>query len=281
MQSLTLSKRLSASKPIFRISPNLVTQSSTTSSSSTTSPPPSSPISTADGGSSCHSLALLSLLRAPRSATQSLRTGVSGSDVRDANLAGGQVRAYEVLKLYRPCYGTGIATFKVQPHGAAGYATATTTGDSIQSLLIPREEERFEEKRRERCSASASATVTATICRPGPLEPPQVLPPPLFLLLPLPFRDAVSSCFCLATLVLHGVGVVVGYVAGVVRPATPPFLSCSAIAAAAPPPYCLSSALSAGAIGLEVTVCRSYCRGATSYRHRNLTSIFCKLITLR
>ncbi|XP_052117131.1 succinate dehydrogenase subunit 4, mitochondrial isoform X2 [Arachis duranensis] len=115
MQSLTLSKRLSASKPIFRISPNLVTQSSTTSSSSTTSPPPSSPISTADGGSSCHSLALLSLLRAPRSATQSLRTGVSGSDVRDANLAGGQVRAYEV-----------------QPHGAAGYATATTTGDSIQ-----------------------------------------------------------------------------------------------------------------------------------------------------
>ncbi|KAL1358106.1 uncharacterized protein LOC130976686 [Arachis stenosperma] len=132
MQSLTLSKRLSASKPIFRISPNLVTQSSTTSSSSTTSPPPSSPISTADGGSSCHSLALLSLLRAPRSATQSLRTGVSGSDVRDANLAGGQVRAYEVLKLYRPCYGTGIATFKVQPHGAAGYATATTTGDSIQ-----------------------------------------------------------------------------------------------------------------------------------------------------
>ncbi|KAL4337188.1 hypothetical protein AHAS_Ahas12G0085200 [Arachis hypogaea] len=38
----------------------------------------------------------------------------------------------KVLKLYRPCYRTGIATFKVQPHGAAGYATATTTGDSIQ-----------------------------------------------------------------------------------------------------------------------------------------------------
>ncbi|KAL1319805.1 hypothetical protein HN51_064555 [Arachis hypogaea] len=132
MQALTLSKRLSASKPLFRISPNLITQSSTTSSSSTTSPPPSSPISTTDGGSSCHPLALLSLLRASRSATQSLRTGVSRSDVRDVNLAGGQVRAYEVLKLYRPSYGTGIATFKVQPHGAAGYATATTTGDSIQ-----------------------------------------------------------------------------------------------------------------------------------------------------
>ncbi|XP_057735263.1 succinate dehydrogenase subunit 4, mitochondrial-like isoform X2 [Arachis stenosperma] len=115
MQALTLSKRLSTSKPLFRISPNLFAQSSTTSSSSTTSPPPSSPISAADGGSSCHPLALLSLPRAPRSATQSLRTGVSGSDVRDANLAGGQVRAYEV-----------------QPHGAAGYATATTTGDSIQ-----------------------------------------------------------------------------------------------------------------------------------------------------
>ncbi|XP_057726376.1 uncharacterized protein LOC130941801 [Arachis stenosperma] len=129
MQALTLSKRLSTSKPLFRISPNLV---ASTTSSSTTSPPPSSPISAADGGSSCHPLALLSLLRAPRSATQSLRTGVSGSDVRDTNLAGGQVRAYEVLKLYRPCYGTGIATFKVQPHGAAGYATATTTGDSIQ-----------------------------------------------------------------------------------------------------------------------------------------------------
>ncbi|RYR46772.1 hypothetical protein Ahy_A07g032587 isoform C [Arachis hypogaea] len=114
MQALTLSKRLSTSKPLFRISPNLV---ASTTSSSTTSPPPSSPISAADSGSSCHPLALLSLLRAPRSATQSLRTGVSGSDV---------------LKLYRPCYGTGIATFKVQPHGAAGYATATTTGDSIQ-----------------------------------------------------------------------------------------------------------------------------------------------------
>ncbi|XP_016197027.1 uncharacterized protein LOC107638323 [Arachis ipaensis] len=135
MQALTLSKRLSASKPLFRISPNLITQSSTTSSSSTTSPPPSSPISTTDGGSSCHPLALLSLLRASRSATQSLRTGVSRSDVRDVNLAGGQVRAYEVLKLYRPSYGTGIATFKVQPHGAAGYATATTTGDSIQRLV--------------------------------------------------------------------------------------------------------------------------------------------------
>ncbi|KAL1330124.1 uncharacterized protein LOC107625186 isoform X1 [Arachis ipaensis] len=132
MQALTLSKRLSTSKPLFRISPNFIVQSSTTSSSSTTSPPPSSPITAADGGSSCHPLALLSLLRIPRSATQSLRIGVSGSDLRDANLAGGQVRAYEVLKLYRPCYRTGIATFKVQPHGAAGYATATTTGDSIQ-----------------------------------------------------------------------------------------------------------------------------------------------------
>ncbi|XP_020971380.1 succinate dehydrogenase subunit 4, mitochondrial-like isoform X3 [Arachis ipaensis] len=115
MQALTLSKRLSTSKPLFRISPNFIVQSSTTSSSSTTSPPPSSPITAADGGSSCHPLALLSLLRIPRSATQSLRIGVSGSDLRDANLAGGQVRAYEV-----------------QPHGAAGYATATTTGDSIQ-----------------------------------------------------------------------------------------------------------------------------------------------------
>ncbi|KAL1330122.1 hypothetical protein AAHE18_12G089800 [Arachis hypogaea] len=100
MQALTLSKRLSTSKPLFRISPNFIVQSSTTSSSSTTSPPPSSPITAADGGSSCHPLALLSLLRIPRSATQSLRIGVSGSDV--------------------------------QPHGAAGYATATTTGDSIQ-----------------------------------------------------------------------------------------------------------------------------------------------------
>ncbi|QHN76060.1 uncharacterized protein DS421_19g640680 [Arachis hypogaea] len=41
-----------------------------------------------------------------------------------------------VLKLYRPCYGTRIATFKIQSHGAAGYATATTTGDSIQSWQI-------------------------------------------------------------------------------------------------------------------------------------------------
>ncbi|XP_072078708.1 succinate dehydrogenase subunit 4, mitochondrial isoform X2 [Arachis hypogaea] len=125
MQALTLSKRLSTSKPLFRISPNLV---ASITSSSTTSPPPSSPISAADGGSSCHPLALLSLLRAPRSATQSLRTGVSGSEV---SITVSSILLYHYCKcfsLVKPCDNVS----QVQPHGAAGYATATTTGDSIQ-----------------------------------------------------------------------------------------------------------------------------------------------------
>ncbi|MED6175813.1 hypothetical protein PIB30_081890 [Stylosanthes scabra] len=129
--SLTLTKKLSSSKPLFSISPNLLAHSSTISSSSSiTSPPPSPPISAEDGASSFPSLALHTLLRAPWSATQSRGISVPRSDVRAANLAGSQGRAYEVLKLYRPYDAMGKATVKVQPERAAGYATASTTGDS-------------------------------------------------------------------------------------------------------------------------------------------------------
>ncbi|MED6182440.1 hypothetical protein PIB30_028433 [Stylosanthes scabra] len=128
--SLTLTKRLSSSKPLFTISPNLLAHSSTISSSSSssiTSPPP---ISAEDGSSSCPSFALHTLLRAPWSASQNRGISVSGSDVRAANLAGSQGRAYEVLKLYRPYDAMGKATAKVQPQRVAGFATASTTGDS-------------------------------------------------------------------------------------------------------------------------------------------------------
>lgn len=68
--SLTLSKRLSNSKPLFRISSNLVAHAS----SATTSPPPPSPPVPSPS-------ALNSLLTAPWSATQSRGITLSGSDV--------------------------------------------------------------------------------------------------------------------------------------------------------------------------------------------------------
>ncbi|RZC17058.1 hypothetical protein D0Y65_010073 [Glycine soja] len=75
--SLTLSKRLSNSKPLFRISSNLVAHAS----SATTSPPPPSPPVPSPS-------ALNSLLTAPWSATQSRGITLSGSDVRVGNLIG-------------------------------------------------------------------------------------------------------------------------------------------------------------------------------------------------
>ncbi|KAL2340850.1 hypothetical protein Fmac_008790 [Flemingia macrophylla] len=76
--SLTLSKRLSNSKPLFRISSNLVAHlSSATASSPSPSPPP------------IHaSSALNNLLTAPWSANQSRGITLSGSDVRVGNLIG-------------------------------------------------------------------------------------------------------------------------------------------------------------------------------------------------
>ncbi|OIV89868.1 hypothetical protein TanjilG_23133 [Lupinus angustifolius] len=95
--SLTLSKRLSNSNPLFRFSSNLLSYSSSSTTTTTTSPPPNSPpspISAANG------TALPSFLTAPWSATQSRGFTVSGSDVRVGNLF----------------------------ENRAGYATAATTG---------------------------------------------------------------------------------------------------------------------------------------------------------
>ncbi|KAG5049791.1 hypothetical protein AAZX31_04G162200 [Glycine max] len=119
--SLTLSKRLSNSKPLFRISSNLVAHAS----SATTSPPPPSPPVPSPS-------ALNSLLTAPWSATQSRGITLSGSDVRVGNLIGNRGRAHEVLKLYRPLEGTGKATLEVPPQSVAGYATVATTEDGAE-----------------------------------------------------------------------------------------------------------------------------------------------------
>ena len=119
--SLTLSKRLSNSKPLFRISSNLVAHAS----SATTSPPPPSPPVPSPS-------ALNSLLPAPWSATQSRGITLSGSDVRVGNLIGNRGRAHEVLKLYRPLEGTGKATLEVPPQSVAGYATVATTEDGAE-----------------------------------------------------------------------------------------------------------------------------------------------------
>ncbi|XP_020235412.1 succinate dehydrogenase subunit 4, mitochondrial [Cajanus cajan] len=134
--SLTLSKRLSNSKPLFRISSNLVAHaSSATASSPSPPPPPSPPIP-----------ALNNLLAAPWSATQSRGITLSGSDVRVGNLVGNRGRAHEVLKLYRSCEGTGKAALEVPPRTVSGYATVATTEDDI--------------KRKERSSALGNETKT-------------------------------------------------------------------------------------------------------------------------
>ncbi|KAL5191907.1 putative mitochondrial protein ymf17 [Glycine soja] len=144
--SLTLSKRLSNSKPLFRISSNLVAHAS----SATTSPPPPSPPVPSPS-------ALNSLLTAPWSATQSRGITLSGSDVRVGNLIGNRGRAHEVLKLYRPLEGTGKATLEficvtnnngsqVPPQSVAGYATVATAEDGA--------------KRKERNSGLSKATKT-------------------------------------------------------------------------------------------------------------------------
>ncbi|KAL2656782.1 hypothetical protein AAZV13_04G143800 [Glycine max] len=127
--SLTLSKRLSNSKPLFRISSSLVAHAS----SATTSPPPPSPPVPSPS-------ALNSLLTAPWSATQSRGITLSGSDIRVGNLIGNRGRAHEVLKLYRPLEGTGKATLEmfntwghtVPPQSVAGYATVATTEDGAE-----------------------------------------------------------------------------------------------------------------------------------------------------
>ncbi|RDX95865.1 putative mitochondrial protein ymf17, partial [Mucuna pruriens] len=145
--SLTLSKRLSNSKPLFRISSNLVAHASSSTASSPSPPPPLPPIPPPS--------VLNNLLTAPWSATQSRGISLSGSDVRVGNLIGNRGfinyrfltnslcisvvvdillpgRAHEVLKLYRPCEGTGKATLEVPPHTVAGYATVATTEDDIK-----------------------------------------------------------------------------------------------------------------------------------------------------
>ncbi|XP_058760630.1 uncharacterized protein LOC131633972 [Vicia villosa] len=121
--SLRLGKRLSdASKPHWRISPNLLAHASTTSSSPS---PPSPPISAAS--------TLNNLLSAPWSASQTRRLTFSGSHVRVGNLFENRGRAYEVLKLYNSHEGAGKAAIKVPPHSVAGYATvAATTEDDIK-----------------------------------------------------------------------------------------------------------------------------------------------------
>ncbi|KAE9587385.1 hypothetical protein Lal_00004573 [Lupinus albus] len=116
--SLTLSKRLSNSNPLFRFSSNLFAYSSTTT---TTSPPPS-PISAATATAT----AFPSFLTAPWSATQSRGITVSGSDVRVANLFENRGRVYEVLKQYHSLGGK--TTTKVPSQTVAGYATIATTG---------------------------------------------------------------------------------------------------------------------------------------------------------
>ncbi|XP_027336770.1 uncharacterized protein LOC113850420 [Abrus precatorius] len=129
--SLTLSKRLSNSKPLFRISSNLVAYASTTSSSP--SPPPSPPISApTNGGANGPFSTLSNFLTVPWSATQSRGITLSGSDVRVGNLIESPGRVHEVLKLYRPYEGTVKATLQVPPHTVAGYATVANTGDDIK-----------------------------------------------------------------------------------------------------------------------------------------------------
>ncbi|CAL0327692.1 unnamed protein product [Lupinus luteus] len=120
--SLTLSKRLSNSNPLFRFSSNLLSYSSSSTTATTTSPPsssPTSPISAANG------TALPSFLTAPWSATQSRGFTVSGSDVRVGNLFESRGRAYEVLKQYHSLGGK--TTIKVPSQTVAGYATVATT----------------------------------------------------------------------------------------------------------------------------------------------------------
>ncbi|XP_019434558.1 PREDICTED: uncharacterized protein LOC109341172 isoform X3 [Lupinus angustifolius] len=105
--SLTLSKRLSNSNPLFRISSNLVAYASSTTTASS-SPPNSSP--------------------SPISAANQSR-GIPGfgSDViRVGNLIENRGRAYEVLKQYHSLGGK--ATIEVPSQTVAGYATVATTG---------------------------------------------------------------------------------------------------------------------------------------------------------
>ncbi|KAL9314167.1 hypothetical protein ACSQ67_019619 [Phaseolus vulgaris] len=126
MQSLSikLTKRLYDSKPLFRISPNLVAHSSSATATSPSPPPPSPPIPAPSK--------IPNLLFAPWSATQSRGISFFGSDVRVGNLNGNRGRAHEVLKLYRPSEGTSKAILEVQPHSVAGYATVATTEDDIK-----------------------------------------------------------------------------------------------------------------------------------------------------
>ncbi|XP_019434557.1 PREDICTED: uncharacterized protein LOC109341172 isoform X2 [Lupinus angustifolius] len=118
--SLTLSKRLSNSNPLFRISSNLVAYASSTTTASS-SPPNSSPspISAANGTSN-------NFLTAPWSANQSRGIPGFGSDVRVGNLIENRGRAYEVLKQYHSLGGK--ATIEVPSQTVAGYATVATTG---------------------------------------------------------------------------------------------------------------------------------------------------------
>ncbi|CAJ1975209.1 unnamed protein product [Sphenostylis stenocarpa] len=80
MQSLSLTKRLSNSKLLFRISSNLVAHASSATASPPSPPPPSPSIPA--------SSALANLLTAPWSTTQSRGIALSGSDVRVGNLIG-------------------------------------------------------------------------------------------------------------------------------------------------------------------------------------------------
>ncbi|KAK7411519.1 hypothetical protein VNO78_02953 [Psophocarpus tetragonolobus] len=122
--SLTLSKRLSNSKSLFRISSNLVAHASSTTASSPSPPPPSPPIPS--------SSALNNLLTAPWLASQSRGITLSGSDVRVGNLIGNRGRAHEALKQFRASEGTSKATLEVPTHTVAGYATVAATEDDIK-----------------------------------------------------------------------------------------------------------------------------------------------------
>ncbi|KAE9608482.1 hypothetical protein Lal_00030189 [Lupinus albus] len=118
--SLTLSKRLSNSNPLFRISSNLVPYAS--SSTTASSPPPNSspsPISAANGSSN-------NFLTATWSANQSRGITGFGSDVRVGDLIESRGRAYEVLKQYHSLGAK--TTIKVPSQTVAGYATVATTG---------------------------------------------------------------------------------------------------------------------------------------------------------
>ncbi|XP_057443009.1 uncharacterized protein LOC130734561 [Lotus japonicus] len=126
--SLTLTKRLSNSKPLCRFSSNLAAYSTTT----TSPPPPSPPISAAANGIASPPS---SLFTGPWSATQTRGITLSGSDVRVGNLIENRGRAYEVLKSYQSHEGMGKAASKVLPHSVAGYATAATAAGEIQSKV--------------------------------------------------------------------------------------------------------------------------------------------------